>query len=123
MDTQEEYKYQLLAFRAIKKYILFQQEFRAFKDAANLKKLENVHEPVSGIVDKLGRLVRHVKHNDRNDPKPNYPDDAAESFQGILSYLDMIMENFDDLSEEELTDGMLREMLKSVKQHTKKEGE
>jgi len=122
MDTQEEYKYQLLAYRAIKKYILFQREFRIFKQEANLKKLENVHEPVSGIVDKLGRLVRHVKHNDRKDPKPNYPEDAAECFQGVISYLDMIMENFDDMSEDQLVDGMLKEMMKSVKQHTKKEG-
>ena len=100
----------------IDKFISFQQAFRAFKKRAGLKNIDNVYEPVAGICDKLGRLVRHVKHNARDDPKDSFPEEAVESVMGIIAYLDLIIGNL-DLDENELSTWMVSEMMKAVYQH------
>jgi len=120
MTDIEKHNIELLAHRTISRFIDYQKAFREFKKVTGLKPIENTHECVSGAVDKLGRLTRHVKHNIRNDPKDSFPQDAIESFEGCLAYLDLIMESF-NLSEEQVRDSMLTELMKSVKQHTKKD--
>jgi len=116
IEDQLKYK----ACRVITLFLTYQQEFREFKELAGLKPIENTHECVSGAVDKLGRLTRHVKHNLRNDPKDSFPLDAVESYQGILAYLDLIIESF-NLTDDQIRDGIMSELQKSIKQHTNKE--
>jgi len=100
----------------IESYMEYQESFRRYKRLAGLKPIENAHECVSGTVDKLGRLTRHVKHNGRNDPKPNFPSDAVQSFAGILAYADMIMEGL-DINDQQFVEGFAAELMKGVKQH------
>lgn len=104
------------AGQVIEDFVEYQRSFRKFKDIVGLKPIPNKHEPVSGCVDKLGRLTRHVKHNDRNDPKPDFPHAAVRAVAGVLAYLDMIVEDM-DISEADFVEGFSQELMKSVDQH------
>ena len=99
-------------------FMEYQESHRRFQRIAGLKSVQNAHECVSGAVDKLGRLVRHVKHNGRNDPRPDFPKGAGEAFAGIMAYLDMIMQGL-DVSDSDFVEGFSAELMKSVSQHSK----
>ena len=94
----------------------YQRSFRKFQKMVGLGPIPNKHEPVSGCVDKLGRLTRHVKHNDRNDPKPDFPHAAVRAYAGLLAYLDIIMEEL-DISDADFVEGFSQELMKSAEQH------
>lgn len=106
------------AHDVIEDFMEYQRSFRRYKRLAGLNPIENAHECVSGAVDKLGRLTRHVKHNGRNDPKPNFPQDAVESFVGLLAYTSMIMDGL-NVPDSQFVEGFASELMKGVKQHGK----
>jgi len=118
--SAEEIVVQSAMHDVVEAYMDYRDVFRRFRMMVGLRPTNDAHECVSGVVDKLGRLTRHVKHNGRNDPKDSFPGDAVESFAGAIAYMDLIMESF-DISDKEVMDGMMSELKKSVRQHAKDE--
>ena len=46
--------------------------------------ISNVHEILTGMTDKHGRICRQVKHTERNDPKSDWPVAMTESIYGYI---------------------------------------
>jgi hypothetical protein len=75
--------------------------------------IENPYEIIAGMTDKLGRIVRQVKHKERNDEKPNWPEGATEAIWGLLAYTIMLKDHYDfDVSE-----GIRNELQSAVEQY------
>lgn len=81
--------------------------------------VDNAYEITSSMADKLGRICRQVKHMERNDPKPDWPDGMTEDMVGLLVYMIMLKNHYNI----DMTEGMKNEMEKAVEQHSKKERE
>jgi len=80
--------------------------------------ISNVHEIISSMTDKLGRIARYVKHQERNDPKPDWPKGMTTEMAGLLIYMIMLKNHYDvDISK-----GMISELKKAVSQHSKTKG-
>ena len=77
--------------------------------------LDNPYEILTGMTDKLGRICRYVKHQERNDPKPDWPDGMAEEMAGLIAYL-ILLKDYYGL-EIYLFRGMTKELMKAVEQH------
>ena len=94
----------------------FLEEYELFRiDNGLSAKIDNVYEITTSIADKGGRLCRYVKHNERNDPKPDWENIIPEESSGLLVYLIILANRYGlDFSE-----GMLKELNKAVEQHGK----
>jgi len=91
-----------------------------FKKINNLNNLTDMFEVCTSLSDKHGRICRHLKHVERNDPKDNWPDELIESFQGYLAYFGMIIDKY-DIQPSQLEKSIVDELMKSVEQHSNKE--
>ena len=98
-------------------------EFKAFEDTYKLfredsglnKKVKNIHEILTAMTDKHGRICRYIKHQERKDPKDNWQEEMASSLTGYLSYALMLFEYYGiDISK-----GMEKELNEAIKQHKK----
>ena len=78
-------------------------------------KITNVHEMLTGMTDKHGRICRQVKHKERKDQKEDWPEGATESIAGYLFYSILLMENYDM----DIFCGMDKELYEAAKQHRK----
>jgi len=78
--------------------------------------IDNVHEIITSMTDKLGRICRYVKHFERNDPKEDWPDGMTEEMSGLLVYM-IILKNYYGV---DISNGMKKELNKAVEQHSKK---
>ena len=76
--------------------------------------IDNVHEIISAMTDKLGRIARQVKHQERNDPKPDWPDGMTEEMTGLMIYMIMLKNHYGV----DIFKGMRKELNKAVEQHT-----
>ena len=102
----------------ISKFSDFLTEYKEFKKLVGLPEtLKNPLESVVGASDKVGRLIRYVKHNIRQDPKPDWERLMQEEMFGAIAYLVILMEEskFDDISV-----GMRTELIKAAEQHARK---
>jgi hypothetical protein len=79
--------------------------------------IENVFEITTAIADKGGRICRYVKHQERNDPKEDWPVGMTSEMAGAIVYL-MILKNYYGV---DLLEGMEFELDKAVNQHSDKE--
>jgi len=99
----------------------FRGFLRAYKNFRKAKELPdskaNVFEVTTAMQDKLGRISREVKHMERNDPKEEWPNGLIEASSGLLSYMIMLLENYDV----SIYEGMITELDKAVEQHGGKE--
>jgi len=90
--------------------------FRADNGLKSIKK--NPMDPFeicTSMLDKLGRIARQVKHTQRNDPKPDWPNGMTEAMTGLLVYMIMLL----DSCGVDISDGMKTELLESIKQYKK----
>ena len=78
--------------------------------------IENVHEIISSMTDKLGRIARYVKHQERNDPKPDWPDGMTTEMAGLLIYMIMLKNHYNV----DILNGMKIELEKAIEQHSRK---
>ena len=78
--------------------------------------VKNIFEVTSSMSDKLGRICRYVKHQERNDPKEDWPDGMTTEISGLLVYMIMILDYYNV----DISSGMTLELKKAVKQHSKK---
>ena len=91
-------------------------DYELFRKSNNLSgSLDNVHESISGMVDKLGRISRYVKHNERSDPKEDWPDGLTKEMSGLLVYMILILNHY-NLN---ISKGMIDEFNGSIEQHRK----
>jgi len=106
------------AEKVAKTFSAFLKLYRTFKDMHGLSgKSSHPYEPIVGIVDKAGRCSRYIKHNVRNDPKPNWEVNMQGEMAGVLAYLVMMITDVDFTN---IEDGMIEELKKAVRQHAKK---
>ena len=78
--------------------------------------IDNVHEIISSMTDKLGRIARYVKHQERNDPKPDWPDGMTIEMAGLIVYT-IILKNTYGV---DIFKGFKAELEKAAKQHSNK---
>jgi hypothetical protein len=97
----------------------FLELLKAYKDFRGATDLDKNYlggfELCASVLDKAGRVSRQVKHLERNDPKPDWPDGAAEDIFGCVAYLLMIAIKYDIA----MSGGVSKELKKAVGQHAK----
>jgi hypothetical protein len=74
---------------------------------------DNPLEIMNGITDKVGRVARLVKHNHRNDPKPDWQDTMADELAGVFNYILMAA----GCHELDLMGGFERELKHALEDH------
>jgi hypothetical protein len=82
------------------------------------RKIGNIHEICNAMTDKHGRICRYVKHQERQDPKEDWPQGLIEALMGYFVYSAMLLEYY-KLKEPEQLNGFLSELNKAVQQHKK----
>ena len=95
----------------------FQYAYEEFRRQNGLDGLANVFETCTSMADKLGRVCRYVKHNERNDPKPDWEEKMGEEASGLIVYLMLLFDRYGA----DIHDGMVVELNKAIKQHSGKE--
>ena len=104
-------------FEVVKLFEEFLCMYNDFRKTNGIKKkIKNVHEILTGMTDKHGRICRYIKHQERKDPKPDWPKGMIEAMTGYIVYLIMLLEYYkiDDIGE-----GMINELNEAIKQHRK----
>ena len=92
----------------------FRRAYYTFKEEHGLShKMDFTHEVITGIVDKLGRVARDVKHYLRDEERPNWRLAIEKNMTGVLAYLIVLGHNLDI----DWTTGMHEELLSALKQH------
>ena len=62
--------------------------YKTFRKTHGLKDCPpNPLEIVNGLTDKVGRIARLVKHNYRDDPKPDWEASMQQQLAGVFNYL------------------------------------
>ena len=100
----------------INAFHVFLLYYQAFRNSNGLtKKIKNVHEILTAMSDKHGRICRNIKHQERKDPKDNWQNEISSALVGYIVYAIMLLENYNiDVSE-----GMKKELEEALKQHRK----
>jgi len=98
---------------AFKEFDFLYSAFRQDNKLAD--NIDNVFEITSAMSDKLGRICRYIKHQERNDPKPDWPDGMTIEMSGLLLYMMMLLSYY----KIDIGKGMELELNKAVQQHRK----
>jgi type II secretory ATPase GspE/PulE/Tfp pilus assembly ATPase PilB-like protein len=101
--------------RSFQKFLM---DYEVFKNENGLTDIiENPYEILAGMTDKLGRIVRQVKHKERDDAKPDWPEGAVESIWGLIAYTIMLKDyyNFDVFK------GIENELSSAIEQYGRKD--
>jgi len=101
--------------KAWKKFFQTYKKFR--KDNGLGNSTYNGFEICTALSDKHGRICRQVKHQERNDPKKDWPVGMTEAMAGYLIYMEMLLERFGC----DMCDGFLKEMESALKQYQDKD--
>ena len=100
---------------SFKKFLMVYKWFRENNNLSATK--GNPYEVLAAMTDKLGRISRYIKHQERNDSKEDWPQGMTEEITGLLVYSVIILNHYDlDISE-----GMESELNKAIEQHSKDE--
>jgi hypothetical protein len=84
------------------------------------KNIDNVFEIYTGMTDKNGRIGRYIKHQERKDPKPDWPIGMAEAMMGSIIYMNMLLCRYgDDIDIEDIRQGFINELSAAINQHKK----
>ena len=73
----------------------------------------NIHEVCNSMTDKHGRICREIKHAERKDPRPNFPQEMGEHLAGYVNYGLMLMRHYSV----DFATGMIKELEKASAQH------
>jgi len=94
-----------------KEFMELQKRFR--KDNNLNASIDNIYEVLTAMADKHGRICREIKHFERNDPKPDWPDGLSEAVTGYINYMIMVLEKY----EIDIAKGMENELQSAVDQY------
>lgn len=97
---------------AFEKFLLSYNLYRRMADLNN-KKIENVHEILTGMTDKHGRICRYIKHQERKDSKSDWPQGMTQGATGYLVYLILLLDHYNL----KIKDGMISELKEAIKQY------
>jgi len=93
----------------------FMRVYNNFRDDNGLSgSLDSVFEALTAMSDKHGRICRQVKHFERKDVKPDWPEGLTESLVGYIIYSLMILKKYDL----DILKGMTNELQNAVDQHS-----
>jgi len=93
----------------------FLRVYDSFREGAGLAGKEmNPFEACTALGDKNGRICRHIKHTERNDPKDTWPDEMIEEGFGWITYFMLLVSHY-NLNVE---NGILSELAKAIEQHS-----
>lgn len=98
---------------SFKEFLHYYNSFRKFNGLN--KKIKNIHEIITAMTDKHGRICRYIKHQERKDPKDNWQEEMSASFVGYLVYAIMLFEYYGI----DICKGMEKELNEAAKQHGK----
>lgn len=88
--------------------------YNQFRISNGLKnKIKNVHEILTAMTDKHGRICRYIKHQERNDPKDNWQKEMVSSLTGYIIYMTMLLSYYGI----DIKEGVISELNESIKQH------
>lgn len=97
----------------------FHQTYEKFREDNGLNKAKrkkaNMFEMCTALMDKGGRIARQLKHKERNDAKPDWPDGMTEAMTGYIIYMLLILDSYGL----DMTDGMVKELESAIKQYSK----
>ena len=112
---------EIQAHLVAKDFVQFQKSMADFRMVAELRDLpdDDVETLLSamGAVDKAARVGRYVKHQVRNDPKPDFPDGMVQEMVGAIVYFDLLAKKYGV----DMQPGIVSELLKAANQHGDKE--
>ena len=77
--------------------------------------IDNVHEVLTAMSDKHGRICRNIKHTERSDPKDSWQKEISQALTGYIVYATMLLRRY----KIDITSGLVEELEESVKQHGK----
>lgn len=93
---------------------LFLATYKLFREDYELdNSITNIHEILTAMTDKHGRICRYIKHQERNDPKDNWQEGMSMALTGYLVYAILLFEHYGIDTRE----GMIKELSESIKQH------
>jgi len=109
--TTEEVVDQFLTFMG--EYTLWRKQ-NGLPDAS-----ESVDRICNCMTDKHGRICRQIKHQERNDPKSDWPLGMTEAIMGYLVYMMMLLEKYgDSVNIQEIHQGFYNELNAALDQHS-----
>ena len=89
-------------------------QMATFRQMAGLKEtIDSGFEIALGAADKALRVGRHVKHVERNDPKPGFPLTMGQEIFGTFVYLCMIARKY----KVDMGESVVAELMKAAEQH------
>ena len=95
----------------------FLDTYDSFRETNGLSgSIANVYEILSAMSDKHGRICRQIKHYERKDAKPDWPNGMTEAMIGYIVYMIMLLKKYDV----NIKDGLIKELESSVAQYSKK---
>ena len=73
----------------------FEETYKRFREDNKLFNGNyNAFEICTALSDKHGRICRQIKHAEREDHKPDWPDGMTEAMSGYLVYTFMLLEKY-----------------------------
>lgn len=94
----------------------FDSLYEIFRNDNNLSgRIGSAYEICTSLADKVGRICRYAKHEQRNDPKPDFPEGMMEEVAGVIIYL-ILLKNY---YRQDFEEGIRSELERAVSQHSK----
>lgn len=94
----------------------FDSLYEIFRKDNNLSgRIGSAYEICTSLADKVGRICRYAKHEQRNDPKPDFPEGMMEEVAGVIIYL-ILLKNY---YRQDFEEGIRSELERAVSQHSK----
>ena len=100
-------------------FTCFLDTYEVFRKQNNLADTRgNVDRICNSMTDKHGRICRYVKHQERNDPKDDWPIGMTEAMAGFIVYMAMLLNAY-EIDDEQIIYGFVNELNKAIAQHSK----
>jgi len=115
---KDEYETNKISSKIVaNKFNEFIDAYDKFREINGLSgSIDNIYEVLTAMSDKHGRICRQIKHFERNDSKPDWPDAMTESLVGYFVYGLMVLKKY-NLN---IADGMENELQAAAEQHGNK---
>ena len=76
-------------------WLNFLETYKDFREDNGLSKADySGFEICTSLSDKHGRICRQIKHQEREDPKPDWPVGMEEAIAGYIIYVEMLLEKY-----------------------------
>jgi hypothetical protein len=105
---------------AFQYFVEIYEKFREDNGLSNTPKVvlaSKRFEMCAALMDKGGRIARQIKHMEKNDPKPDWPEGMTEAMTGFIIYMLLILDSYNL----KMRNGMVKELKSALKQYGDKQ--